>query len=209
MEGGRPGDSRPATSALLDLLERTADRDALVPGLVERAQAGDRLAFAELYVLFFDRVYRYLVLALKDPHDAQDLSQDVFERLLTMLDRYDPAKGEFRPWLFSVVRNLSADRLRKGRRFTSLDVGDIPSSAAPLADRAASLLDRLDPNAGVRALIDALPAVQRRVLALRFVFDLTPTEIADVVGSNEDAVRHVQHRALKSLAAALPEAARP
>lgn len=153
-------------------------------------------------------MHRYLLLALKNAQDAQDVAQDVFERLLTALDRYDPAKGEFRPWLFSVVRHACADRFRQGRRSRSLASNDVPSFAAPVAERAASLLDRLDPNAEVRGIIDALPALQRRVLALRFVFDLTPTETADVIGSNVDAVRHVQHRALKSLAAAMVEEAR-
>jgi RNA polymerase sigma-70 factor (ECF subfamily) len=198
---GRPADSRAAASAILDRLERATDRDVAVRPVVERAQAGDALAFAELYVLFFDRVYRYVLVALKNAEDAQDVAQDVFERLLTVLDRFDPERGEFRPWLFGVVRNVSADHLRSAGRLTA--VGDTPSHAAPIAARAGSLLERLDPDAGVRARIVALPETQRRVLVLRFVFDMTPAEIAEVVGSSVDAVRHVQHRALKSLAGAI------
>ena len=169
--------------------------------VVGRAQAGDELAFAELYVMFFDRVYRYVLVALKNAEDAQDVAQEVFERLLTALDRFDPERGEFRSWLFGVVRNVSANHLRRAGCLTA--VGDIPSHAAPIAARAASLLERLDPDAGVRARIAALPETQRRVLVLRFVFDMTPAEIAEVVGSSVDAVRHVQHRALKTLAGAI------
>lgn len=177
-----------------------------MPGVVERAQGGDDLAFAELYILFFDRVYRYLLVALKDDEDAQDVAQDVFEQLLTALDRFDPRRGEFRPWLFGIARNLGVDRLRKAGRAASL--GDASTHHAPVAQRAPSLLERLDPDAGVRVLIDALPETQRRVLALRFVFDLTPTEIADVLGASVDAVRHVQHRALKTLASTTARGAR-
>jgi RNA polymerase sigma-70 factor, ECF subfamily len=165
-EAGRPADRRPAAHAILGRIERAADRDSAVPRLVERAQAGDDLAFAELYVVFFDRVYRYLLLALNNPDDAQEVAQDVFERLLRVLDRYEPELGEFPPWLFGVVRHPGADRLRTGSRLTSLETSAIPSPATPVAERAASLLERLDPDAGVRALIDALP--RRSAASLRF-----------------------------------------
>lgn len=70
-----------------------------------------------------------------------------------------------------------------------------------MAQRASTLLERLDPDAGVRGLIEALSESQRRVVALRFVFELSTVEIAEVIGSTPQAVRQLQHRALKALAA--------
>ena len=57
-------------------------------------------------------------------------------------------------------------------------------------------------------MIEALPDAQRRAMTLRFVFDLTPAEIADVTGTTADAVRHMQHRAMKTLASSVGDAAR-
>jgi RNA polymerase sigma-70 factor, ECF subfamily len=197
----RPGDARPRSAAVLDRIESNIGASTDVAKLVQRARAGDDLAFAELYVRFFDRVYRYLLVALKNPDDARDVSQDVFVRVLSMLDRYEPARGEFRDWLFTMVRSLAIDHLRKGGRATAVDPQDLPSHAAPLAERASTLVERLDPGCGVRVLIEALPDAQRRVVALRFVFELSTLEIAEVVGSTPEAVRQLQHRALKTLAA--------
>lgn len=122
-------------------------------------------------------------------------------RVLSMLDSYEAERGEFRDWLFSMVRSRAIDHLRKGARATTVDPRDLPSHAAPLAQRASTLLERLDPGSGVRAMIEALPDAQRRVVALRFVFELSTVEIADVLGSTPEAVRQLQHRALKGLGA--------
>jgi hypothetical protein len=59
---------------VLERIESRAGAGADVAELVERSRAGDALAFAELYVRFFDRVYRYLLVALKNPDDAQEVA---------------------------------------------------------------------------------------------------------------------------------------
>lgn len=200
---GRPPDERPDTHAVLERIERSAARETAAESLVRRAKIGDDLAFAELYIAFFDRVYRYLLIALKNPDDAQEVAQDVFVRALATIDRYEPERGDFRDWLFSMVRSQAIDHLRKGRRSDTIDPAELPPGVATMAERATTLLDRLDPEAGVRGIIESLPEAQRRVIALRFVFELNATEIADTLGSTPDAVRHVQHRALKTLGAAL------
>jgi RNA polymerase sigma-70 factor (ECF subfamily) len=199
----RPGDARPRSHAVLERIDSSAGPDAEVSELVGRSKMGDELAFAELYVRFFDRVYRYLLVALKNPDDAQEVSQDVFLRAFSMLDHYEPSRGDFRDWLFSMVRSRAIDHLRKGARASTVDPRHMPSHAIPVAERAGTLLERLDPGSGVRALIDALPEKQRRVVALRFVFELSTIEIADVLGSTPQAVRQQQHRALKGLAAGI------
>jgi RNA polymerase sigma-70 factor (ECF subfamily) len=196
----RAGDHRGDSHAVLDRIERGAQPDTIATALARDAQNGDDLAFAELYVRFFDRVHRYLLIALKNPDDAQEVAQDVFARALAGLDGFDPDRGEFRDWLFSMVRSVAIDHLRKGSRAEEVELNALPSNALPVADRAASLIDRLDPEEGFRSLIDELPEAQRRVLAMRFVFGLSTLEICDVLDSSPDAIRHVQHRALKALA---------
>lgn len=199
----RPGDDRRRSHRTLGDVESSTSDDSVVADLVRRAQQREELAFAELYIRFFDPVNRYLAIALKNLDDAQEVAQEVFARALKAIDRYDPKLGTFRDWLFTLVRNVAIDHLRKGSRAELVELSRVPSHALPVADRAASLLERLDPDEGLRRMLDELPEMQRRVLALRFLFGLTTAEIADVVGATAASVRQIQHRALKALASSM------
>jgi RNA polymerase sigma-70 factor (ECF subfamily) len=201
---GREADSRPASYRVVAAVaEAGAHDEAAVSELAARAQDGDDLAFAELYIVFFDRVKRYLVVVLKDPDDANEVAQDVFERALKTLDTYDPSRGPFRAWLFRMVSSMAIDHLRRERRRKDIDPRDLPSDAVTVVERGAVLVEALDPQAGVRELVEALPESQRRAVTLRFVFDFNAAEIADVLGCSGDSVRHLQHRALKAIATGL------
>src|SRR5690349_1679891 len=81
--------------------------------LVTRAQAGDSDAFAALYKRYFDRVYGYLRLVLRNHHEAEDATQGVFLKVLEGLGRYERRRQPFRAWLFVVVRNHAVSLLRK------------------------------------------------------------------------------------------------
>lgn len=198
------GEGRRPSRAGLDRVERSAADDREVASLVLRAKQHDQLAFADLYVHFVGGVQRYLSVALKNDDDAQEVGQEAFARALKALDGYDPKRGTFRDWLFGLVRNAAIDHLRKGSHERGVSLTEIPNDALPLADCAASLLERLDPNSGVRSIVRALPEMQRRVLTLRFLFGLNTTEIAKVTSATPAAVRQIQHRGLKALASRVP-----
>jgi RNA polymerase sigma-70 factor (ECF subfamily) len=202
---GRPPDSRAATYAVLDAVARSDDDGDALDDLVARAQRGDEIAFADLYVRLFERVHRYLHIAVKSNEDAHEIAQDLFAKLLIQLRTFDPARGDFRPWLFSLARRMALDHLRRARRSDTLAPDEIARYLPRTTDRERALRERFDPTLDVAAIVDALPAAQRRVVVLRFAFDFTPTEIAEIVGVTPDAIRHTQHRALKTIATALAE----
>lgn len=185
----RRGDRRQETHAVLDQIEDGADEED-VAAIVDRARAGDDLAFAELYIRFFDRVKRYLLIALKNPDDALDAAQQVFVKVLEALPGHEPLREPFRAWLFRVVRNHAIDQQRRSR--TAIAAQD------SLIERSNALMDG-DPGDGLRSMIAILPRTQQRVLVLRFVYELTPAEVAETLGTTPDAVRHTQMRALRAL----------
>jgi RNA polymerase sigma-70 factor (ECF subfamily) len=188
----RPADPRESAFAILDSIEhQIAAEDARLEELVREAQRGEPLAFADLYVALFDRVHRWLQVALKDREEAIDAAQQVFLRAFEALPRYSEQEG-FRPYVFSIARNLAYDRLRAASRSTlAVDpavLAEQRESEAPAAEE------------GIENLIADLPPLQRRVLTLRFVSDMDAADIGDLLDMTADAVRHAQHRALRSLA---------
>jgi RNA polymerase sigma-70 factor (ECF subfamily) len=184
---------------VLDEIERGAAEGARLTKLVAAAQAGDPFAFADLYVALFDRVHRWLQIALKDREEAQDAAQQVFLRAFEALPRYKEIRG-FKPWIFSIARNLAYDRLHAASHSTHPMDPALLAERRDLAARAAGQFDDSGRDDSIDGLICDLPPTQRRVLTLRFVSDMAHDEIGDVLGMTTDAVRHTQQRALRTLA---------
>jgi RNA polymerase sigma factor (sigma-70 family) len=90
-----------------------AVEDADTARLVELIQAGEHERFGEVYVRYFDRVYSYLRLVLRNEHHAEELAQQVFLDVLEALPRYEPRDSTpFRGWLFAIARNRAISQLR-------------------------------------------------------------------------------------------------
>ena len=169
--------------------------------LVIAFQAGDQQAFTALYRRYFDRVYGYLRLVLRDHHEAEDATQQVFIKVLEALARYERRKQPFRAWLFVVVRNYAVQLLRKEDELT---IGSEEINGRLERTRADAPGDQLRALSFVSdqdfmVLIERLPLAQRQVLALRYMLDLSHGEIAAIVDKEPGAVRALHHRALRAL----------
>jgi RNA polymerase sigma-70 factor (ECF subfamily) len=174
--------------------------------LVVRAQSGDPSAFSQLYLRYFDRLYSYLRVAVKDPHEAEDIAQEAFLSMLRALPEYDLRLSHpFRVLLFHIARNRSIDHFRKQRpvdveepaqldRLRDIDLGADPTGA----------FDSLSDSELARYL-RRLPATQRQTLVLRYALDFSTEEIAEVMEVSPQAVRNLQHRALAFLRHRLKE----
>jgi RNA polymerase sigma-70 factor (ECF subfamily) len=171
--------------------------DALVGAATDRAREGDVDALRLLYLLYADNVFGYVLAIVRDPHDAEDITSEVFSRLPRALGRYRTSATPFAAWLLRVARNAALDHLRAQRSVPQAEVRATSSGEGEPAsrERAADLLTALD----------ALPGDQRKVMLLRLVAGMTPGEVADQLGRSVDAVHALQHRARRRLRTDLTE----
>ena len=178
------------------------DRDR---ALVEAAQA-DPQAFDALYRKYVAQVYAYAHLELGDHHEAEDATERTFLAALTHLPMFEerarPSDGEgastFRVWLLRIARNVVAERRRRLRRRREAPLDAALDVAGP-DDVEAEVGRRAEMTAAWGA-VDRLPDDRRRAIVLRFVDELSTSEIAGVLGRSEGAVRVLIHRALRSVA---------
>jgi RNA polymerase sigma-70 factor, ECF subfamily len=163
---------------------------ALVGPAAERARDGDDDALRLLYLLYADNVFGYVLAIVRDEHDAEDITSELFSRLPRALTRYQSGATPFAAWLLRVARNAALDHLRAQRSIPLAEVHVAREAAEPRArERLADLL----------AALAALPADQRQVMLMRLVAGMTPGEVAEELGRSVDAVHALQHRARRRL----------
>lgn len=175
---------------------------AIDPDLADvLAAQSDRAAFGALYRRYLDRVYGYCFYLLGDHHDAEDVTERTFLAALAAIDGYRDEGASFRSWLFRIAHNqlVNALRSRGRRRASSLDEVAEPA----VDDDPAGFVGMAEESRRLRRALAALPDDRRQVVVLRFVDGLSAREIGAVLGRSEGAVRVLQHRALRQLAASL------
>lgn len=177
--------------------ERPKDSTAQVRKLVERAQAGERDALEELYLIHFDRIYSYLHMTVGNRHDAEDLTTQTFLKMLESIGRFRWQAAPFSAWLFRIAHNLSMDHFRANRRWQpEEEVPEPPDSEERSAeDEALQSIGRQS----MMSLIDTLSPEQQQVLTLKFVFNFPNGDVATILEKTEGAIKSLQHRALVSL----------
>ena len=168
------------------------DEAEALPGLVAVARQGRAEAIDVLYRRFAPVVHGVL-LGYVAHADADDLTQDVFEKALQRLGDLRDA-GAFPGWLLGIARHAALDAVRRRRPLTGIEV--------ELADAHASHEDRIDAQRSLQA-IRSLPAAYRETLMLRLVEGLTGPEIALRTGLAPGSVRVNLHRGMGLLRAAL------
>jgi RNA polymerase sigma-70 factor (ECF subfamily) len=166
--------------------------------LITRFQAGDDSVFAALYSRYFDRIYGYLRIALRDRHEAEDMAQQVFMKAFESLRSYE-MRRPFRAWLFTVARNTAISSLRKQSRSETMDPAKLAERSKGANEEAERWALSWISDHDLAFLVERLPVRQRQVLALRYLLDLRAREVAAIMDCSENEVRMLQHRAQKFL----------
>jgi len=162
--------------------------------LVLRAQKGDSQAFGQLYLKYLDKIYRYVYFRVRcQMEEAEDLTEQIFYRAWESLEKFDSKKGTFQAWLYRIAHNLVIDHHRKMKKEAPLPV-DFPDGN--------NLLEDLKSDERKQALMSAVNQLsdeQQQVIILKFVEEMSNSEISLIMNKKEEAVRALQSRALKRL----------
>jgi RNA polymerase sigma-70 factor, ECF subfamily len=175
-------------------------RRVVAPWLLEdaiaSAKAGDVSALHYLYVRFADDVYGYIRSIVRDSHEAEDITQNVFAKLMTAIRHYEPRDVPFAAWILRVARNAALDHIRARRQ--------IPFEEVRTDDKGHEELGS-DRSRALRDALARLPEDQREVLVLRHLAGLAPREIAERLGKSDASVHGLHHRGRTALKRALRE----
>jgi len=162
---------------------------------VKRAQAGDREALGFLYARYADNVYGYVRSIVHDEHEAEDITQHVFAKLMHVIGKYEERDVPFFAWILRVSRNVAVDHIRRQRAIPVEEVRAVDEGGGGPEDG-----ERMNDLTEALAM---LPPDQREVLVLRHFAGLSPTEIAQRTGRTEGSVHGLHHRGRRALRAEL------
>jgi RNA polymerase sigma-70 factor, ECF subfamily len=164
-----------------------------------RMALGDSQAVAELYARYSHGIYSYIRTIVTDRHEAEDVTQQVFVKLMTAARQSNRVHSDLSGWLLRVARNAALDSLRRKRRMLLLDPHEwTPAEVAPDQELRRSLEEAMG----------GLSQGQRDVLLLCDLLGLTPHEAAQRLGKSEGAVHMLHHRARRAVCARLASSGR-
>ena len=165
--------------------------------LIIRAKQGDSDAVGALYERFRLGIFRYLYYRSGDPQAADDLTSEVFLRMIRALAAFRLQDSAFQAWLYQIARNVLYDHYRQARSRNHVQLEEtlmegIETTRARPVERALN-------SVTLQKALDRLPVEQRDVILMRFVSGMAIGEVAQALDRSEDAVKGLQRRALASL----------
>ena len=164
--------------------------------LLLRARNGDTAVIGAIYERFRLSVFRYLYYRISDRQIAEDLTSDVFLRMIRSIPAYRPGNVTFQAWLFQIARNIGIDHYRKMKFRNHVELEeDMPDKEHDLD----ASIDRSLTHKHLKNALAHLTEDQRDVIVLRFVANMPIAQVAQTLHKSEDAIKGLQRRGLMTL----------
>ena len=165
--------------------------------LLQRASECDPAALTSLYDQYVERIYSYIYHRVGQVELAEDLTGQVFMRMLEAVHAGRPWQSSFSGWLYRIAHNLVIDHYRRRGRATFVDIDEVsaPSSHGEPQPSVEATLDSEHLRQALRKVTDE----QAQVISLRFLEDYSIAETAEIMGKTEGAIKALQYRAVSAL----------
>lgn len=172
--------------------------------VIKKAQTGDSSAIGWLFDNHHEAIFRFIWFRVQEHSLADDLTGEVFVRMVAELPRYQDRELPFRAWLYRIAHNLVIDSYRtdKSRMFLPLEQAVLSTNPASHPDEIADQTLTMERVHRALAILD--PA-QREVVELRFLMGLSLQDAAATLNKTVAAVKSLQHRGLSTLRILLTE----
>jgi RNA polymerase sigma-70 factor (ECF subfamily) len=165
---------------------------------LQQAATGNKEAFGILYERYVVRIYNYIFYRTGQPTEAEDLTAKVFFRAYNHIGSYKNTGVPFSAWLYRIAHNLVANWHRDNSRNKEVALDDEPNIVhkAELPEHAMMKEQQVD---SLFKMIRGLTPDRQQLLILKFVEQLSNTEIGTIMGRSEGAIKSLYHRTLYNL----------
>ena len=174
-------------------IQDSSDKEVL-----EKAVRGDQEAFGELYERYVGRIYNYVYYRTGNHHDAEDLTARVFFRAIRSINNYEDRGLPISAWLYRIAHNLVANWHRDKSRRPEILLEDGIGFHVPTEHPETTLMQTQEQESLIE-IIRKLPADRQQLLILKFVDHMSNSEIGQIMGRTEGAIKSLYHRTLLSL----------
>ena len=176
-----------------------SDDRKTVEDLVQKAQEGEQYAFATLHEKYYDQIYRYVYFKCGSPTDAEDITGQVFLKMLESIHSFKWKGHPFTSWLYRIAHNQVVDNFRKTNRRMTVPLETAKDQTGIDNSHIEHVVATNLTIAAVWTAMGALSHLQREVISLRFGSGLSVNETASAMGKKGNAVKALQHAGLKRL----------
>jgi RNA polymerase sigma-70 factor (ECF subfamily) len=186
----------------VDLANSETDQDILI-----KRACSDRAAFALLYRMHYERVFRYCCRRLFNRHEAEDVTSEVFFRVMRTISTFDGNSNGFRNWLYRIATNAVNDHLKTAKRRAETIRNAAQQNGRGNVFAGESDDELKKKNLAVKQAILRLKPKYQTVITLRYFEKMKLVEIAEILGQNPATIRTQLARALSKLRKELRAAA--
>ena len=164
--------------------------------LIASAKQGNQEAMSALYEFYAQSIYRYVSYRVDSQMVAEDITAEVFLRMVRELPSFEDRGLPFGAWLYKIASNLLNDHYRhtKSKPEVELDESLRNDDTDPFLR-----IENAQERQRIAEALQTLPSEYQDVLILRFMRGLSHAEVAQILNKSENALRTIQHRALKAL----------
>lgn len=182
-----------------EVMERTNKQ---FKAMAVRLKQGDETAGNEIFAYFSPLLYRFFLIRTAHRTLAEDLTQDVFIKIITKIDTFDDTKGNFPGWIWQIARNTLIDHFRDKKDIPFTDAGEgIEEIAVASVD-----LDQQMRVQTVMTAVRQLSEEEQELFSLRYVSDASYKDMSALLGRSESALRTALHRLNKKVKDSILEA---